>query len=428
MSPAMAPVLDRPAVERVGQLQDPGRSVTPDSPSAQTENSTLDTGPGRARRRRVRQFLRRRWKRVLVVMVVALGPAAYSYATYLTEPGTASVGERSVDWLRDHGGDGTVNRIEQWWYTRTPPGDAVPAASMLPATTAPVPARGASRLTAAASSAPADLVALSPGPMAGEGVWTPGVQRVDDQPVLYTTFLRPDPANTSVVAGVIQFDQHLVRTVAVPGTNEPGGSGWAWNSQIPVAERSTLVAAFNSGFKFRHIDGGYYTEGRTAQPLVDGDASLVIDDTGTIDIGAWGSDVTMGPTVASVRQNLHLIVDNGVVVSDLKHNRTGKYGIPRHQLQFTWRSGVGVTADGSIVYVAGNKMTMSSLAAALADAGAVRGMQLDIHTSQVTATLFTPVDGTATGVTGAKLLPNMPKPVTRYLKTDQRDFFAVFVR
>lgn len=400
-----------------------GGSTAPSS-VAQTDRATRHLRG----RRRVRRLLRRHWKGLLITFAVTVGPTSYSYGTYLTAPGTASNGERTVDWIRDHGGDGIVNRAEQWWYTRKAPGDEIPSVAVLPAIPAPVPARGATVSGSAANPAPTDLVALSPDPLPGEGVWTPGEQSVDGAPVLYTTFLRPDRGNTSVVAGVVEFDQNLVRTVAVPGTNEPGGASWAWHSLIPTSERATLVAAFNSGFKFRHIEGGYYTEGRTAEPLVDDHASLVIDDNGTIDIGAWGSDVTMTPHVASVRQNLHLIVENGQVVSDLKTDRTGRYGKPKHQLQFTWRSGIGVTADGNVVFVAGDKMTMSALANALADAGAVRGMQLDIHTKQVTATLFAPVPGSTTAVTGTKLLPKMPKPTTRFLSTDQRDFFAVFVR
>lgn len=379
-------------------------------------------------KRRVRRFLRRHWKGLLAAFVVVMGPFSYSYGSYLTAPGTSSNSERTVEWIRDHGGDGVVNRVEQWYYTRKPPGDGVPSAKLLPDIPAPAAARGATVTAAAATSAPVDLVPLASAPTPGEGVWTPGEQSVGGVPVLYTTYLRPDRGHTSVVAGAVEFDQHLVRTVAVPGTKQPGETGWAWNSRIPTAERATLVAAFNSGFKFQHIDGGYYTEGRTPQPLVDGDASLVIDNNGTIDIGAWGTDVAMSANVASVRQNLHLIVNNGKVVSDLKSDTSGKYGISKDQLQFTWRSGIGVTADCNVVYVAGNRMTMSALANALASAGAVRGMQLDIHSGQVTATLFAPKPGTANGVIGTKLLPNMPKPVTRYLNTDQRDFFAIFVR
>ena len=37
--------------------------------------------------------------------------------------------------------------------------------------------------------------------------------------------------------------------------------------------------------------GGYYTQGRTIDPLRRGAASLVIYADGSVDVGAWGSDV-----------------------------------------------------------------------------------------------------------------------------------------
>jgi hypothetical protein len=227
---------------------------------------------------------------------------------------------------------------------------------------------------------------------------------------------------------VLWLDQSLVRTVAVPGTREPGGTGWAWSSGIPATERGPLVAAFNSGFRFRHIDGGYVTEGRTAVPLIDGGASIVITRDGRIEIGAWGHDVTMKPDVVSVRQNLHLIVDHGAPAPGLRDNADGAWGIRRHQLQYTWRSGIGVTSDGNIVVVTGSKMTLTALAEALTRAGSVRAMQLDIHTGQVTVNLFTPQVGSNSLVDATKLVDAMSKPATRFLESDQRDFFAVFVR
>jgi hypothetical protein len=279
-----------------------------------------------------------------------------------------------------------------------------------------------------ASPAPTTVEPILSPTLTGESVWTPAVQSVDGRPVAYTTFLRPDPDNSSVLASVLWLDQGLVRTVAVPGTKEPGGDNWAWSSHIPTAERTNLVAAFNSGFRFRHIDGGYLTEGRTAVPLVDGNASLVITRDGRIAVGAWGRDVTMSPDVASVRQNLHLIVDRGAPVHGLRDNADGLWGKRKHQLQYTWRSGIGITADGNIVVVAGNKLTLTALADALTRAGAVRAMQLDIHTGQVTVNLFTPHAGSDTRVDATKLADAMPKPATRFLKADQRDFFAVIVR
>jgi hypothetical protein len=49
--------------------------------------------------------------------------------------------------------------------------------------------------------------------------------------------------------------------------------------------RSTLVAAFNSGWKMKDIKGGYYADGRTAGVLQEGAASLVIDTSGRATVG-----------------------------------------------------------------------------------------------------------------------------------------------
>ena len=62
------------------------------------------------------------------------------------------------------------------------------------------------------------------------------------------------------------------------------------------------------------------------------------------------------------------------------------------------------------------------------EAGVVRGMELDIHPEMVTFNIFHPTDRMSTGVTGAKLLPDMQRPAGRYLVPDQRDFFAVTLR
>jgi hypothetical protein len=74
------------------------------------------------------------------------------------------------------------------------------------------------------------------------------------------------------------------------------------------------------------------------------------------------------------------------------------------------------------------KLTLCGLAAAMVAAGVVRGMELDIHSGMVTFNTFHPDAGAAFGVAGAKLLPDMPQPSTRYLNPDQRDFLAMTLR
>ena len=130
--------------------------------------------------------------------------------------------------------------------------------------------------------------------------------------------------------------------------------------------------------------------------------------------------------MVAVRQNLQLIVDGGHAVPGLTVNAGGAWGSAKNQLQYTWRSGLGVTANGNIVYVGGANMNLAALADALTQAGAVRGMQLDIHDKMVDA--FTYQHAGTGAPTPQELLPDMPGPNNRYLVADQRDFVAVTLR
>ncbi|GEL22452.1 hypothetical protein PSU4_14060 [Pseudonocardia sulfidoxydans NBRC 16205] len=171
-----------------------------------------------------------------------------------------------------------------------------------------------------------------------------------------------------------------------------------------------------------------HAPGRTAVPPRDGAASAVVDTSGTVHIGAWGSDVGPGPTVAAVRQNPDPIIDHGRVVPGLDVNAGGSWGSASNQLQYTWRSGLGVTADNSLVYVGGAGLTLSTLAAALADAGAVTAMELDIHIQMVDLFTYDHATHRPDHLAGTPLLPSMPGPNDRCLQSDQWDFFVVTSR
>jgi hypothetical protein len=243
---------------------------------------------------------------------------------------------------------------------------------------------------------------------------------------MYTTFVRPDPAHPSVVAGLAWIRSGDTAGHLVAGTRQPGGSGWPDDAHVPTVDVPDLVATFNSGWKYRDIGGGFYLDGRPAVRLRNGDASLVIDDLGRMTVGQWGRDVTMGPHVRAVRQNLALVVDGGAAVPGLASNGNGLWGSSHNQLQFTWRSGVGTDAAGNLLYVAGHGLTLRTLARAMVEAGIQRGMELDIHGGMAAFSSWRP-DRAGT-VTPTKLLPDMPAPADRYLRPDQRDFFYVTLR
>lgn len=372
--------------------------------------------PPARRRKRTGWRRRRRWIALLVIALLV--PVSVSYIRALTYPGNASTLVRTVEWVRDHGGGPLVDTAENIYYRLHAPPDGPPDPQTLP--TAPHGATTPGRV-------PPALHALVSPSLPGEGQWQQASTVAGASASVFTTFVRPDPAHTSVVTGVARFDQDLVSTRLIAGTREPGGVGWPGDT-IPLEARASLLATFNSGFKMKDAHGGFVADGRTAVPLRDGAASAVIDSSGRVRIGAWGRDVGPGPDVVAVRQNLDLVVDHGQVVPGLDVDAGGRWGSAGNQLQYTWRSGLGVTADGNLVYVGGAGLTLSTLTAALADAGAVSAMELDIHSQMVDAFTYDHVSHQADHLVGTPLLPSMPGPVDRYLQADQRDFFAVVAR
>jgi len=258
-------------------------------------------------------------------------------------------------------------------------------------------------------------------------VWAPAAGgRLAGGYAVYTTVLRP--AAGAPPAGVAWIDTAATRLVLYAGTSQPEGA-WPQQGAVSPADQSTLLAAFNAGFKlYSSYAPGWYDHGRTAVPVDDGAASLVIYTNGTATVADWGRDATMGPNVAAVRQNLTLLVDHGVAVPSAAV--PSQWGAVLGGGTTTWRSGLGVTAAHDLVYVGGADLTPAALAALLIAAGAMRAMELDINSSWVSFATFTHAGGSSGAgiIAGANLLAGMYYPPGHYLQPYTRDFFAVFGR
>lgn len=368
-------------------------------------DTLVPTAPAgrKPRRRRVRRY-------VAIGLTLALIYPAATYVRALTYPGNASVADRTVDWLRDDMDVGSVvNAVENWWFTLRTPGSGPPAADSLP--------HQPMRTLTPAGPKPRNLPAHRGIPLPGEGVWRP----VDRQGALYTTYLQPDSAYASVVAGAAWFNQDLTTARQIAGTKEPVRNPNA-PGRVPDSMRPDLLATFNAGFKTVDANGGSYLGRKMLVPLRDGGASVVIHRDRHITVDQWGRDARMSSDIVSVQQSLDLIVDHGKAVTGLDVNRDARWGSARSQFQYTWRSGLGTDTAGHLIYVAGNELTLATLANAMAEAGIVRGMQLDIHTDMVSFNDY-PDSGHP-----QKLLPTMPSPPDRYLSTDLRSFFVIATR
>jgi len=212
-----------------------------------------------------------------------------------------------------------------------------------------------------------------------------------------------------------------------------------------------LAATFNGGFKITNGDshGGYWDSGyginsdavvvkdpSGVRTLTTGAESLVIHKDGSWTIGTWNVQVRMSPAVRFVRQELLPLVDRAVI-NPLASS-------PACQLHWgktiggtcaPWRSGIGITATGDLVYAAGHGLTPYQLAVILRQAGAVRAMQLDINTQWLSAVYYNSA-GAAHGTPATPhVLVSPYYAATRYITgtaragtASNRDFFAAYLR
>ncbi len=282
-------------------------------------------------------------------------------------------------------------------------------------------------LTLPALAAPATLRSFSSPGLTGEGQWRPAGRRVAGVPAVYETQLRPPGSST--VAGVAWMDTRLLAARLYSGSDESPGSGpWKYTAPIQPADAATLVAAFNGGFKMPSAEGGYYTQGTWVFPPRAGAASLVIYSDGATALGAWGHDVRMAPNVIAVRQNLHLLVISGRPASDA--GVVPDWGLTVGGVTNTWRSGLGITKNGALVYVAGPGLDPLSLADLLIRAGAVRAMELDINPDWTVLATYRPPSGAlAAPSNGANLIQGMVQgPSTFFEAWWARDFITLSAR
>jgi hypothetical protein len=273
---------------------------------------------------------------------------------------------------------------------------------------------------------PAAIAPVANPALPWEGQWQV-IARANGRPAMAQTFLRPDAVHTSYTVAAMWWDPNLLRAQLHPGTTEPGGTEWSVPFSIPPADRTGLLAAFNSGFRLADARGGFYENGLYAKPLVSGGASMVFYNDGTMTVGQWGRDVTMTPQVAAVRQNLSLLVENGQVVPGIDANVQQAWGATIGNQKYVWRSGIGVTATGKIVNVIGPRLSAQTLATLLQRAGAVRAMELDIN-PEWTSFIRYEAQGDPSNPTPVNLLPTMAQPATRYDVTSARDFVTLYAR
>jgi hypothetical protein len=380
------------------------------------------------RLRRTRRFFRRRTVRVISALIgVFVVWVAFSAGQATFQSNGQGTAANLAEWARNHY-LGPVVTFGEWLSYNPPKVGGKPSMSLAVPKgeqVTPVKVTKAKHKNEFVPDIPATLKSLAGGSVSGEGEWRV-VEKVRGEPAILTTFLR-DATYTSYVNGIASIDQRLVRFYLRPGYEDPGYANWHAPYDVPAGSRKDLLATFNGGFEIADAQGGFYLNGVYHDSLVTGSASVVYYKNGTMKIGEWGRDFTMNSSIAGVRQNLKLLVDHGKISPNLNQDIETNFGATLGGGYFVWRSGLGITKDGRIVYVYGPALDVQDLAELLQRAGAVEGMQMDINPAWMKFDYYQ-ADGKPSDPAPVPLLSaQQPSPYS-YYSPSTRDFTVVYAR
>lgn len=265
---------------------------------------------------------------------------------------------------------------------------------------------------------PADLAVGDAG-LPGEGRWQAVSTQVDAlEPTAVQTFVRVDPDRPYERTHLFAFDMRRLGLHFVAGTRHPRSStGVRGSGRIDDPHRPRLVAAFNGGFKAEHGRFGTIEAGRPLIQPERGLATVVTDAEGRAGFGLWDADA-LAPPWTDLRQNLAPLIEGGVV-NPRQVRHWGKLVAELDEAR-TPRSGLGVTADGVLVYGWSRAISAERLGEALRRAGAEFALHLDMNPGHTGLELYRPAPGRTEAMPGT---PEMDYRPRRWLGTDARDFF-----
>lgn len=261
---------------------------------------------------------------------------------------------------------------------------------------------------------------LTNDPVKGEGIWDT-LKVHSGEILLAKTFLRVDSNRPTNEVSIIKMNMNDLTLHLVAGTHEPGGLRHPGKGKIPaeIVKSSKLVAAFNGGFQQKDGHYGFIIGDQTYLPLQKNIATLLIPYNKPLEIVRFeGGPLDMN-AIEAVRQNCPILIENGVITTDLPAWNAESWGLTITNSMFTWRSGLGVTKNRNLLYAAGPYLSPETLAIALQKAGAVNAMQLDINFPWIRYTVFTYQNGMNYG----KPIRNQMLPNKQYFTGYNKDFF-----
>lgn len=209
---------------------------------------------------------------------------------------------------------------------------------------------------------------------------------------------------------------------AHPATLPPdAGPAIDWSSE----GRAGVVAVFNGGFKQAAHAGGSQVDGVDLVPMLAHRMTIAINAAGHWAMGLWDSPhfPPRGFKAVAYRQNLVPLVWNHRVTAAGVSSNWRQWGDPLGEVPPEPRSALGVDAQGNLIYVATmHPILAPTLGAALVQAGAVMGMELDINPYwPILGASFAPLHHPGTFPVQLPMAQHSP---TIYETGWERDFFV----
>lgn len=269
---------------------------------------------------------------------------------------------------------------------------------------------------------------LTPIPVAkdalpGEGVWTP-IKTASSDALLAQTFLRPDTQRDYAIVALVKLNMQKLSINAVAGTWEPGEAAKRGPGKVPedIQKSNTLIAAFNGGFQKKDGAYGMIVGNETYLPLQKGLATLVLYKDKVPQLFRYTGQTLQD--YSAVRQNGPMLIENGKIVTSSAAWNMQTWGLTTTNTMYTWRSGLGITKSGDLIYAVGPSLVPETLALALQRAGATNAMQLDINPVWVRFVLYNSLGNGR--YTYHMLLKDMSDGGLAYVTGYQKDFFYVY--
>jgi hypothetical protein len=266
----------------------------------------------------------------------------------------------------------------------------------------------------------------------GDGAWLPIVdaQHPEDRPRMFKTLLHPDERRSWSAVSVVAVDLRQVDLHLMAGWDEPKSGtreahGYERKAIIPIEDQSELLGAFNGGFRAEHghygmkIDGVLLVQPRRLACV------LAAYPGGRVAIGDWDKLADGAADASWWRQTPACMLEQGVLHPGLRGERSTFWGATLDGETIIRRSAVGLSADGTVLYVGiGDSTSAKAIAVAMQHAGAVDVAQLDVNWAYPRFVLYRPRETGSRELVATALCPGFDLGEDEYVRQRaDRDFF-----